>query len=313
MSNKHSPFAIHNLNPGLITEVNDAYQRNVEAGRVVSDEFTDGVAVESLADLLHYNAAVESHQLDSLSMENIESFEIYNCFEKAFADAEKLFARNKLEVPEPDEFARAGVNFRELAKKYQDMMDANQQPQIVIAPAHGVLNLWMDLYFDLAHDATLANNMLNKNNYSSALVVDNTIANNWSLIDTTPLSRQSNPIVAVDRPSDNLLMDVPWTIRLISANLDPDVDLSYTDTQNKPTVAEYLTLQATLIQNGQRPVDDYTMTWLDGTIPNLKDSGIIADWDSNGPGRKGSVTIMLVEEVSLEIRDGVHGSRLPVW
>lgn len=46
------PFSIHNLNPSLVDSVEKAFQRNVEAGRVVGDEFSGGLAKEGLIKLV---------------------------------------------------------------------------------------------------------------------------------------------------------------------------------------------------------------------------------------------------------------------
>ena len=261
-----SPFSIHNLNPGLVNEVEDAYQRNVEAGRVVSDEFTGDVAKKSLKDLLQR----ETEEIEKSSIESfatIEDKDTKEDFEIAFQDTELLFSRATLETPSPAEFKEAGVDFADLARKYIEMVRSNLDPQIVIAPVHGDYEVWEGLFKGLADDSSIPANPLRQGK-DRGLYIAEDIKKAWWHLDTAP--KDDTPVVYIE---DGQWPDgVQWTIRLIPEGAD-SVRSKHWKSKH-PTIAEYLTLQANIIKKGQYPVDYQTPTWLDGVYNGSSGSGI---------------------------------------
>ena len=158
MNNNHSPFSVHNLNPNLVGQVEDAYQRNIEAGRVVDDEFTGVVAKESLSDVMariKKNLTSHEHAEGGALAEQITNHETLAAFESAFQDTTKLFDRISVSAPRPEDLESGGVEFYKLAELYEDMEQQGLEPQIVIAPHQDNQSMWTDLYGELVNDKDL--------------------------------------------------------------------------------------------------------------------------------------------------------------
>lgn len=279
MNNKHSPFTIYNLNPGLVTEVNRAYQRNVEAGRVVSDEFTDGVAVESLADVLHQKGAVEANgrsEMSGILFQEIENQETLAQFESAFRDTARLFDRIGEGIPRPEDFESIGVDFGELAKKYELMQQYGREPQIVIAPHRESFAVWVDLYDALMKDDGLKWSYARDDNELSIYIGDG-VLKAWKDLN---MAYDANPYLPTLRTEAAGTMKdewVGWSVRLIPTAKKPDglTDGYDADGGVHPTVTEYLTLQALRIQSNQKPIGGDEILWLqaDPQTPSIAPTG----------------------------------------
>ena len=271
---KNSPFSIHNLNPGLVEEVEYAYAKNVEAGRVVDDTFAGDVAVESLASKISKEASRSSmNQLEYSALEAIDNPETLKAFEDMFRIEKALFDRIDIDLPTPDELETT-FDFARLAGIYERMKEKGLEPRIVLAPiANDYDFFWRNLYNQLGND--------NSNSLSyEGLIINNEIKSLWSELADIPSNQidaynnKNFPYYLKRSPSGDSTV---WTLRLFpgtnrAPNI-PHVSVPFSE-QNHPTIEEYLTMQATILQDAGTPVDSidtndvHGSTWLSGHFPD---------------------------------------------
>lgn len=262
-----SPFSVHNLNPDLVRQVDEAYWRNAAEGRVVDDQYADGVAVKGLADVLHHGGTETEKKMNLTLSWEIKNQETLADFENAFHDTAVLFERVGERVPQPEDFESIGVDFSELAKKYEDMKDKWLDPQVVIAPHMDSFFVWLNLYDDLIVDEHLKWGTARREGETS-LALPAAILNGWGELYDAYRSIPQLPKFRGEAENSTTVPNnlIDWSVRLIPAVRDMNhADRDYSAGGGVyPTVPEYLTLQALRIQDDKLPIDGAETVWLDG-------------------------------------------------
>ena len=321
----HNPL-LHpeQINPRIAADVQAAFEKNREAGRVVDSGFAGDVASAGLADIVRADTAEakEAGILVDSGLERVTNPEIKRNFEDVFANTEKLFSRINLEIIKPEEFTIAGVDFVRLEKEFERMTSEGLEPQLVVAPALPLIKDispnadkdWYNLYDRLTSDSAIIDNPLKKQNDGNGL---------WVSEDVCASARDlllQEVKLATDKPNihhtylKSTDVAVPWTVALLSTTDKPQgLRTSHPDYEaaddpggsKLATISQYLTLQATRIQSGQSPLDKDTSAWLQGTF-NDGAQAPYGYWNSGG----GRVVVDWDDVGDQDVRLGV---RLPVW
>ncbi len=290
------PLSLSERNPTLTARVDDAYERALLA----QGELASGVGSVALDTIIDGDvaAAREQGNLGGSGLEAVTDPNIRTSFENTLLQSEQLFGRVNLTVPPVDRLAESGVDFAALGAAYERMDAAGLEPRLVLAP---VMNTgeWSDLYRRLEADPGVNRNGGIKN---GGLYIDSSVGSAWAELSSVP------DTVPSTTTQDTAGGNVNWTLRLLpGTNRPTETSVAHNDPSypDKPTVHEYLALQANLLQNGEEPIDDSTWTWLDGTFENglRAPSGL---WYSVG----GQVRLRWG---GVDNRLGNLGVRLPVW
>ena len=297
---KNSPFSIHNLNPGLVEEVESAYAKNVEAGRVVDDKFTSDVAVGSLAEKVKQTThkehdAGEFYAKLKYSIENIDTLK---SFVEAFSRETALFNRVNVDLPDIEQFTENAVDFENLARKYEDMEAENLEPMVVITPYELELDTWRKLYDELSKDTlTQAEN--------AGLEIADAAANQWDRLGMLTFIEHL-PVTCLPGQTNNA--GTPrWTIRIIPGTDAPQATgIMHKDLMKSriTTLPEYLTMQATRIGSGDQPIDRESYTWINGSLNN--GNAVMTKWQDH----YASVAVYVMQET--HVSDKI-GTRIPQW
>ena len=247
---KSSPFSIHNLNPSLVEEVEHAYAKNVEAGRVLDDKFTGDVAVDGLATLLIQQAQHDrDNQQGDSALNKIANPETRKAFQEMFLAEESLFGRIGVEVPTPDKLEEALFNFEDLAEIYERMESDGRDPHVVLTPHGRTEEFWKEIYSNLANDPSTPLE-------GNGLVVDNIVQAQWPNVSALPTGKYYNhlPTFMTGPPEDQQsLANHGWTLRIIPGTPptgQQGVPFPFTRVDHM-TASEYLTLQATLFESAK--------------------------------------------------------------
>ena len=220
-------------------------------------------------------------------------------FEVAFDNTQQLFDRIGLELPSPEQFSGAGVDFAHLGAEFERMEDEGLQPKI-IATVHGLgASVWRTLYENLQNDSIVNRDGTIKN---GGLYIDSTVAENWNKLDQVPPTVLGVPYTGTNTHTAH----AAWTIRLVPGTDRPtntNVDHAVNNGTH-PTITEYLTLQANCLQERRPPIDSNTWTWLNGTFGNGQ--APLGAWLSD----YGQVRVYWSY---VDYRYAALGSRLPVW
>lgn len=278
----------------------EVQQRHTEAVSRLSPE----QLVSAGADLGALAAAVAAGNVragivaspEAAGLDTITSPDTRATFEKTFDDTTRLFERIGVSAPAPEELVAGSSNERGdkidltwLANEYERMSDEGLKPELVLAPQNMTLDQIKDLYDNLTRDSSILHNPLKKQSDGNGLYVDEKITDNWNSLTTNPVLRPNGTQV----PYYTNTQGIAWTLRIVPGTPQPTkVSIShesYTadpDTPSLSSITEYLTLQATHIQNGESPIDGVTWSWCNGTFHNSSGgaSAPRARWNS-GYGR----------------------------
>jgi hypothetical protein len=226
-----------------------------------------------------------------------------------YQTTEKLFARIGL-VPPPFDvmtLAKAGIDPLHLGNEYNRMHQEGRQPELVLSPLM-TSSQWRNVYRRLTADTAIPNNPLKEQDDGHGLYINDEVNAAWDDLNFIP---GGVPVINTDT-----IAAAPWTLRVIPGTPKPtqtniDHDGNYKDGTQLPNVAhptvnEYLTLQATLIQNGEPPIDAQTWSWLDGTFGDNNSQAPRGGWypDSGQVG---------LGCFGVDLRDVDLGVRVPVW
>jgi hypothetical protein len=292
------PLSLNERNPDLIARVDDAYERALAAK---SDLATDvgGVALDALVES---DVAVARAQGTFAGGElAIANHNARTSLESTLVNVEQVFAPLKLKPPTPDELRMGGVDFASLGRVYERMEKASLQPTWVLAPDNLRANNWEYIYRRLQDDPSINTNGLIQKN---GLRISSVVQRNFEAISARP---ENVPSVANDGGYTH------WTLRLIPSTPKPtEMGVSYADTRYpvKPTVAEYLTLQAVRLQAGEEPIDDGSWTNLQGTFMT---EDIYRDNELTVTGTWGHGRVAINEYKVADTGGGAVGMRLPEW
>jgi hypothetical protein len=226
-----------------------------------------------------------------------------------YQTTEKLFARIGL-VPPPFDvmtLAKAGIDPLHLGNEYNRMHQEGRQPELVLSPLL-LAQQWRNIYTALTADTTIPNNPLKEQDDGHGLYINDEVNAAWDDLNFIP---GGVPVINTDT-----IAAAPWTLRVIPGTPKPtqtniDHNGNYKDGTQLPNVAhptvnEYLTLQATLIQNGEPPIDAQTWSWLDGTFGDNSSRAPSGRWVP-GDGR------VVLSCGGVGGRSGSLGVRVPVW
>jgi len=302
---KNSPFSIHNLNPGLVTEVERAYEQNVEAGRVIDDKFSGTVAKDGLAGLLEtelQSSRDRGNFVGAAGLETIKNIDSRQSLESAILDIHALFNEIGLNVPTANEITECGVDLAVLAERYESMKKNGLQPHWVLAP-HLDYKDWHSLYASIAMNGSMPRSTQHSSRKSYGLDIDREILNLFDSLDTVP--------VPAPRVKSIEGAECDWTLRLIPGTKEPtSKNIHYDDPSylDKPSLSEYLTMQARTLQYGQSSFDNSdNWTWIGTSFTkNGNRIGVRGTYD----GYSGAV---ILKPLIANHRSPKVGMRVPVW
>lgn len=290
----------------------DALARNVAGGLVISNTTT----LENVA----YAALEQANHAATVDIPRDIGLNFLPIVEASLQSSEDISERIGVDSPQLGELIAADINFDRLRGAHEIMMGIGQEPELVIAPVLSPES-WRAVYQSLEDDVLVNHD---KRIRGGGLYIANEITENWS---------RFHP----EQEHDIILGDLRWHIMIISATdkpplcnifqdglatyndprktLDPNVenraselDITLDELRKgyiNPTIAAYLTLQATRLQNGSPPLDTQTDTWLQGTFNN-KSRAATSIWNP----RNGRVEL---NSYVVERRAARIGTRLPVW
>jgi hypothetical protein len=299
----------------ILAQLTTAYERNLANGNIVH---RDSTTAAGAAAIIAAQEAEEDYTYGRDYLANVTS-EFKSIAETSYYSSRCLFERIGIDTPNLVEFAKAGFDFARLGDAYQTMNRLNLVPELVIALALPLAG-WENIFHDLEKDQTV--NSDGRIEYGG-LEVDNSIASDWD-----NLQGQHHSVVVKGKP---------WQIMVMPADrYSKNVDLTasgcpsiYTDTistalqENRdayvpadqhtaefmhPTIAAYLTLQATKHQAHEMTVDRNTTTWLQGIYEY--DTGMKMALVSDSRTLDGKI-FLGIEEASKTFN--YVGIRMPVW
>lgn len=298
-------------NTGLSLEdqLTAAYERNLAAGQAVVEVTTTLADVAAAAAAEATSLAAEAGCLPELSKEFTSTAET-----SRFANSE-VFAALGLETPSLGELAAAGIDFLKLETAHKTLEHLGHEPSLVIAPLLPAED-WKTVFQTLQDNPRVNHDNRIK---EGGLYIDDSIETNWDQLNDSPHT------VTVNGQGWQVLV-LPGTSRPIETSLDhkgatnaaklgyslyttaQELDIPHealTPDNLHPTIAAYLTHQATLLHTLETPLDGTTYSWLSGTFQDGSraprgywysvDGQVRVYWDVVG------------------YRDGGLGVRLPVW
>jgi hypothetical protein len=290
------PLSLNERNPDLIARVDDAYERALTA----QCELASGVGGVALDALIQDDIATAREQISlaGSGLEAITSPLTRMLFSESLKQSEELFAQLNLSTPTTEQLAMSGIDFAGIGAVYEQMLSKGLEPLIVLAPSIRP-DEWQEIYRHLEADTKI--NATGRRRFGG-LHINSSIASSWN-----ELSKMSDAVPATVVP-DETGYRTKWTLRIIPGTDRPtETGITHNDPRfpDKPTVHEYLALQANLLQRGQDPIDGSTHTWLSGTFEN----------ESHAPRGTG-----LSSEGQIELNQGEvdyqyinSGVRLPLW
>lgn len=251
------------LNPDRLEKLRE---QNIEASAETLQRIDDksrlgDIALSNIHDQVPYIA--HSHQLDTIT-----SLEMRAAFATTFIETNFLYDRISIKIPAPDTFAEHGFDFTRLAGIYETMQANGLLPQVIIAKADLTFEEAGALYDNLRTDSAIRSDLTKKRR---PFVCSGKIHKDWS--ESNQAYQAPSP--AVYTPSG------AWTLRIIPGNYikyhaeeadyfgrSSAIDMK-TGLQHKhPSISEYLTMQACLIQANKSILDDNSTTWLYGPYFN---------------------------------------------
>lgn len=247
------------------------------------------------------SAEVVGHRQER-DLDMIKSPEVREAFTASFDRTVQLYDRINLDTPSPEAFAEAGVDFARLSDAYERMEEEGLAPVVVISPLLGKQQT-IQLFDQLTNDQTIPNNPLKHRPDGNGLWINDTLTDTlWDEANHFP----DTATVLTDASGTQ------WAISLspgTPASQDQGTahqDLTYRD--QLPPLSTYLTQQATTIQAGETPIDDYStkasITWLKTAAGALRAPR--GFW-SSGDGQ------VYVGWSGVDVRGDYLGGRLPVW
>ena len=263
------------LYPLTPEQTNELYNQAI-ARRTPEELSTVGVVdlgTLALGEALRNERDGKLDHLKRSELEAIADSEAKVAFETAIDDITTLYARIGKLVPTPEELVdQYDVNFAAMAVLWRTEKGLGHEPEIVLAPADLTVADAKALYQNLQDDATVNHD---KRIQNGGLYIADSVAANWDIM-TKP------------KPDE-----LDWTLRIIPGTPTPTVVNISHDGKDKhgnqlsppthPTIPEYLTLQAMLLQADRSPIDDgIYYTWLNGEF-STKNSGAAAPhggWNS---------------------------------
>ncbi len=249
------------------------------------------------------DAEKEAYLIDDfLNEKNCVPKALHPEFKHTFASTEKLFARIGLTPPTAEELTGSGIDLSHLADVYETMQANSLEPRIVLSPTTLSIDQAKDLFNDLTSDKTIPNNPLQQREDGNGLFINPDVTKHWSELTSPDLLPNDLPIhTSADGTS--------WSIRIIPGTPEPThTNIAHNNPAypDKPTITEYLSLQANLIQEGQQPIDAGFYTWLQGTFGDNGSFAPLGRWGSYD----GQVYLYWVET---DVRGDDLGVRLLRW
>jgi hypothetical protein len=288
-----------------------AYERNVVSG-LVEKTVPESLASVAAAAVAEAQATAPETPPPTANLD--PTFQ--SVAETALDSTATLLERIGITTPTLAEFAGSGdVAFGLLSRGYEAMQGLNLEPQLVFAPVLAP-EQWADLYKHLQDDPSVNHDGRIKN---GGLYIDDSIRSNWE-----GLQPSEDDTVEINGLSWQILV-LPGTNKPPQVNIDhnghdenglnsalteqaTDTGVSadeLTEDKMHPSMAAYLTAQASKLQSGESPLDNATYTWLSGTFQDASQ----APGGCWGPG--GGQVYLGWGDVGFRVDR--RGVRLPVW
>lgn len=190
-----------------------------------------------------------------------ESATGHEAIDDAFDITRELFPN--ISRPHRTEFAEKGVDFDQLANKFDDMRDNGLDPVVIIVPNNTTPAFWMKLY----EEKLKANDEIPSNPFENdylPLHINRVVAENWSKFDDLPEFGITGFVSSNFKMQGNQ-KNVVWNICVVQGTNQANLSQSK---GSEITIPEYLTLQASNILTGKNPVDSInnSFTRLDGSF-----------------------------------------------
>jgi hypothetical protein len=234
--------------------VDDAYDDNLAQGRVVTPAFADDVATGALKNQLdHMTEGVTTEYgneiLDDIALEEMLRGE--------FESTKEMLGRelSPVAMPSPEDFMAAGIDLKAIMEEFAEMDAKDMGPMLVISQINMSGPRWKQIFTSLTKDKSIPNNPLQEHtNYrvghSHGLIIPSFPNDHvWQEIRQDAKQQilhgpQAVPSLNVIQDPDNPSFDIPWTIRVLPTSNDALYRRPH------PTIDEYLTMQARLVQEG---------------------------------------------------------------
>jgi hypothetical protein len=238
--------------------------------------------------------------------------------ETALEYSEQLFNRIDINTPELSEFAESGINFSRLGAAHASMKKLGLEPELVIAPLLSAA-MWSNL-FQTLQDDRVVNPGGDRLKHGGLFIADR-ILKNWDKLQGDHHSvavagqlwqvmvmpaAQSPPLLNLDHTGTSVGGKI-LSEELVNMRHEFVPSMQQSPENMHPTISTYLTLLASKLQRGDKPLDISTFTWLDGTFSDtVTEVGTQAYWTPAN------------HQIALDFNyndfgDSNHGIRLPVW
>lgn len=222
---------------------------------------------------------------------------VFDAFERSHVRLSELYGLSTNLSPHPNDVDRSlpPMDDPELIGQLsglRDLFEAYEQkelrPEIVISPEGLSLQRWQALFSSLRHwqDTNHPDSLhrLTKQNDGDGLWVGEWVRNNWDKLQrvhSTPATTSAShtPNAHSSPQPRHTLWVIPGTLAppflyvahdgtMQDGSIPPDlqklIELTPRQTLEHPTIAAYLTLQATRLIANEEPLDSATWTWLAG-------------------------------------------------
>lgn len=236
--------------------------------------------------------------------------------------SEELLGSVGIEMPAIADFEDAGTKFKILAAGYEVMTKLGLEPEVVFAPVL-LLKQWRAVYKSLQDnprvntDGHIQNGGLSispeiEESWDGLQDTSNSIHINgqdWqvSVMPATPRS----PIVNIDHAGKSGLVATNSVQELLySIEVATGFSLPYKLKADHPTIASYLTLQATRLYTLEPPLDSSTSTWLHGafTVLHTMEVAPCAYSYNDGPHVHLTWAEVATREINLGMRLPIRGT-----
>ncbi|MDR0308747.1 MAG: hypothetical protein LBH87_02320, partial [Coriobacteriales bacterium] len=155
-----------------------------ELAATANANFTERLIQQSAGDLSSLiNAAISENEAsgmieNAVGLEVIADPETRGEFAAAFVNAGRLFGQS----PSPGLFAKAGVDFTELAERYQEMANSNLQPKVFVIHTIELRPKDSDLIREPVIDRDTGNTLIDRSGQAIEHIVGYLNQNSWRAI-----------------------------------------------------------------------------------------------------------------------------------
>ena len=265
------PLPLSERNPTLITAVDEAYERTHRAAGETAREL--GGTAFSLAAHLEQDAAAIRARNAVNELEMITDHDARMSLLHAFACSEEIYAKKEYlrirEIPQPEDFVAAGVDFGALAERLAALQHKGFIPTVLVAPrlrrypTTRLIKEYLPLPF-----------MKNGSVHFSGVRTD--LIDNVAWEDLNKLDRSQPHLTMPDGTTWSIALQIETSA---AEPLPDDIEQQYA---SPLSISQYAHLQLLNISTGHPPADTTAHCRLRGSIP-VDDFGprlLTGHWDS---------------------------------